>query len=135
MLEADAAIAEDLETAVQLYRVAAERGLALAQFLLALCYSKGRGKAADHGFAPAMVNLGYCYIRGEGVQCSAEKALALWKAAADGGCVLGFSNLAEYLSVPGPTQDMRAASAMWSAASSLGDDESECRLATLHSSN
>ena len=59
---------------------AANRGNAIAQYALGVCYDHGNGvsknssmavywyrKAAEQGYANAQYNLGYCYERGEGV--------------------------------------------------------------------
>ena len=66
--------------AVKWYRLAAEQGLAGAQFNLGLKYDNGEGViqddqtavkwyrlAAEQGLASAQINLGMMYSRGEGV--------------------------------------------------------------------
>jgi uncharacterized protein len=71
---------QDYTQAVELYRKAAEQGLAKAQFNLGYCYARGLGdnqdyakalewylKAAEQGYAGAQYNLGDCYAKGLGV--------------------------------------------------------------------
>ena len=73
-------VLEDDAEAVRWYRMAAEQGLAEAQYNLGYRYANGRGvleddaeavrwyrMAAEQGYAMAQVNLGYRYDNGEGV--------------------------------------------------------------------
>ena len=73
------------------YRAAAEKGDAIAQFNLGLCYKNGKGvleddkqavdwwtQAAEQGVAQAQINLGVCYAVGEGVTQDKVKAYAIF---------------------------------------------------------
>ncbi|MAI20734.1 MAG: hypothetical protein CMF28_05870 [Kiritimatiellaceae bacterium] len=73
------------------YRAAAEKGDAIAQFNLGVCYAAGKGvleddkqavywytKAAEQGVAKAQFNLALCYAVGEGVTQDKVKAYAIF---------------------------------------------------------
>lgn len=75
------AVQEDSVEAVRWYLLAASKGDAVAQTLLAHCYLKGRGTAKDRteafrwlwtaaqqGYALAQASLGLCYSKGDGIQ-------------------------------------------------------------------
>ncbi len=78
------------------YSKSAENNFALAQYNLAVAYTRGQGtrqdfvaaagwyeRAAKQGVVPAMVNLAILYERGEGVAASAIDAYAWYRAAAE----------------------------------------------------
>ena len=78
----------DYETALREFTVAAEEGLDVAQFNLAILYFSGRGveqnfdeafrwtaAAADQGHTQAQFNLGALYYQGQGVRRNRETAL------------------------------------------------------------
>jgi TPR repeat protein len=78
---------QDHRKAARLFRLAADKGHAQAQFYTAVCYAKGQGVlqnhsevaryyrlAADQGHADAQNNLAQCYERGEGVLQSNSEA-------------------------------------------------------------
>jgi WD40 repeat protein/serine/threonine protein kinase len=97
-LELGAGIAKNEVEAVQWYRKAAERDLAIAQNNLGICYCHGQGvardemeavqwlrKAADQGYAPAQYNLALCYARGKGVARDELQAIPWLRKATDQG--------------------------------------------------
>ena len=80
--------------AVRWYRLAAEQGLATAQFYLGLMYDTGRGvpqndteavrwyrMAAEQGFAWAQFNLGLMYDTGEGIPQNDTEAVRWYRLA------------------------------------------------------
>jgi hypothetical protein len=81
--------------AVRLYRSAAEKGHAPAQYYLGVCLEDGLGTvkneaeachwyklAADHGYADAEFSLGTCYEYGCGVLKDLKEAIRLYRLAA-----------------------------------------------------
>lgn len=82
----------DAVKAAQLYRLAAEQGLPIAQKVLGDLYAEGTGVARDFAaacrwwgraamqgrIAEAQRNFGDCYLAGDGVPQSASQALAWW---------------------------------------------------------
>ena len=98
---------EDKRKAVEWYRKAAEQGIAVAQFNLAVCYDDGEGTAvnkpeafhwykaaAEQGFAKAQFNLAGCYDKGEGTVVNKSEAFHWYKAAAEQGIADAQFNLA-----------------------------------------
>lgn len=93
-----AAMTSDEVSVVLLNLEKANKGVASAQFNLAMCYAEGKGvdkdpgraftwarKAADQGYAPAQSMVSRFYHNGEGVaQDKAESAKWLRKAAEQG---------------------------------------------------
>ena len=90
--------AGDFQTAIRLWRDAAEAGNAAAQNNLGIIYDLGKGtprsdklaifwflKAARQGYARAQFNLGRKYDNGEGVQANEVTALMWYTLAASGG--------------------------------------------------
>ncbi len=78
---------EELQKAFEWYSKAANSGYARGQYLLAKCYSKGKGtpinkeeaikwysKAAEQGYSWAQEALATCYENGEGVEQDLAKA-------------------------------------------------------------
>ena len=87
-----------LQRSVALYKKAALRGNAEAQYELAKCYKYGFGinhsyvdavkwfhKAAEQGHIYAQNELGICYVNGQGVEQSMTEAAKWWKLAAEQG--------------------------------------------------
>jgi len=81
----------DFETAFREFSVAAEEGLMMAQFNLAILYFSGRGieqdyqqayrwtkAAADQGHTQAQFNLGALYYEGQGTRRDRELALQFY---------------------------------------------------------
>ncbi|EGB11410.1 hypothetical protein AURANDRAFT_52540 [Aureococcus anophagefferens] len=84
----------DKKKAERLYRAAADRGHAVAQFNLGIrLHSEEKHEegfryyalAADQGYTNAENNLGCCYERGKGTELDKKKAKRLYRAAADRG--------------------------------------------------
>jgi uncharacterized protein len=98
-------ITQDDAKAVKYYRLAADHGLADAQFNLGVCYS-GKGVtqdhaqavkyfrlAADQGDASAQYNLGLCYKKGQGITQDYAQAVKYYHLAADHGLAAAQYNL------------------------------------------
>lgn len=94
----DAAFKGDFETALHEFTVAAEEGLDLAQFNLAILYFTGQGvdkdmvkafkwtqAAAEQGHVAAQFNLGSLYYSGDGVSTDRGKAVEMFNLAAKSG--------------------------------------------------
>ena len=80
--------------------MAAEQGLAEAQFNLGFCYEKGWGlaedkckaikwykKSAEQGLAEAQDRMGYCYYKGNGVEKNIDEALKWYIKSAEQGYI------------------------------------------------
>ena len=89
-------VAQNIPEAIRLYQLAADRGLAPAQFNLGMMHELGRGvkadlanafkfylKAAEQGFAPAQFNVGNMYASGLGVKQDYLEAALWFRQAAD----------------------------------------------------
>lgn len=83
-----------LKTALLLYRKAAEKGNAMAQYELGEAHSirkewkeamKWYRKAAEQGHAEAQYKLGHCYLNGNGVEQDRKEAVKWWRKAAEQG--------------------------------------------------
>jgi TPR repeat protein len=94
----NAAFKGDFETALYEFTVAAEEGLDLAQYNLAILYFTGQGveqdaaeafrwteAAALQGHVAAQFNLGSLYYAGDGVETDTTKAVELFEGAARAG--------------------------------------------------
>lgn len=94
----NAAFKGDFETALHEFTLAAEEGLDLAQYNLAILYFTGQGveqdlaeafrwteAAAAQGHVAAQFNLANLYYAGDGVEADQAKAVALFETAAKGG--------------------------------------------------
>ena len=94
----NAAFKGDFETALYEFTVAAEEGLDLAQYNLAILYFTGQGveqdaaeafrwteAAAMQGHVAAQFNLGSLYYAGDGVEADTTKAVELFEGAARAG--------------------------------------------------
>ena len=81
-------VPQDDQEAARLYRLAAEQGIALAQYNLGVMYSNGEGVsqddqeavrwyrlAAEQGYASAQYNLGFMYAAGKGVPQDYQEAV------------------------------------------------------------
>lgn len=99
-------VGKDEVRARNFYGIAADQGLALAQFNLAFLLHMGRGgeqdltaarnlyrKAAEKGDATALLNLGILTARGEGGPKDATAGYALWERAAAKGEAMAAFNL------------------------------------------
>ncbi len=94
----DAAFRGDYQTAFREFSLAAETGLDVAQYNLAILYFTGQGvdqnlplafkwteEAALQGHIGAQANLGSLFLEGSGVDLSVESGIAWFTAAARGG--------------------------------------------------
>jgi len=94
----NAAFAGDFETALREFTLAAENGLALAQYNLAILYFTGQGvdqdlskafqwteAAAVQGHLNAQFNLGSLYMDGQGVEQDVEQGIAWFSRAGKAG--------------------------------------------------
>lgn len=106
MFEHGEHVAQDDARARELYRHAADKGFALAQFNLGFLLHMGRGgdadrerarhwygKAADQGEPTALLNLGILLARGEGGPRDVAAGYALWERAAQAGEPMAAFNL------------------------------------------
>ena len=97
---------EDRRTAVEWYWKAAEQGIAVAQYNLAVCYDIGEGTeinkpeafrwykaAAEQGLAVAQYNLAVYYANGKGTEVNKTQAFHWYKAAAEQGYANAQNNL------------------------------------------
>jgi|TARA_B110000305_G_C19247121_1_gene542889 TPR repeat protein len=94
----NAAFKGDFETALHEFTLAAEEGLDLAQYNLAILYFTGQGVvqdaaeafrwtelAAQQGHVAAQFNLGSLYYAGDGVEADTDKAVEMFEGAARAG--------------------------------------------------
>jgi TPR repeat protein len=94
----DAAFNEDYDTAFREFTIAAEAGLDVAQYNLAILYFFGRGvdrnldeafkwteAAADQGHIAAMFNLGSLYYTGDGTVANWDRSVELYQQAGQAG--------------------------------------------------
>lgn len=94
----NAAFKGDFDTAFHEFTVAAEEGLDLAQYNLAILYFTGQGvdrdvdeafrwtkAAADQGHTAAQFNLGSLYYEGDGTETDRDKAVEMFGLAARAG--------------------------------------------------
>ena len=94
----NAALKGDFETALHEFTLAAEEGLDLAQYNLAILYFTGQGVvqdaaeafrwtelAAQQGHVAAQFNLGSLYYAGDGVEADTDKAVEMFEGAARAG--------------------------------------------------
>src|ERR1051326_4761996 len=115
----------DPAQAVGWYRKAAEQNHALAQYNLAVAYTKGEGvprepfeaavwyhRAAAQGVVAAMVNLAILYERGEGVDTSTADAYGWYRAAARRGSGPAKRRADELLQAFSPWEQTRAEAKM-----------------------
>jgi TPR repeat protein len=131
------------EEAVRLFRLAAARGHARAQFNLAVCFENGKGVEQDfeqavefyrfsaaQGHAEAQCNLGVCFKHGEGVEQDLEQAVAFYRLAAAKGHALAQCNLAACFELgEGVEQDLEQAVALYRLAAAKGDAGAQFNLA------
>ena len=118
-------------------KMAAEKGDAVAQFNLGVCYDEGQSvsqddteavkwyrKAADQGYAAAQYNLALCYDKGDGVTKDDAEAVKWYRKAAALGDVNAQYNLALcYDEGQGVPNDTQAAYGWLLLASAAGDKE------------
>ena len=129
----ESGIQKDHKQAFRWYGMAADQGLATAQYALGLLYEHGRGtekdyakarefyeKAADCGDPWAQNNLGFLYSHGKGVDQDTEKAMEWYrKAAAQGHFQAQFNIAARYAGGQGVEVDL-AEAYFWFSRAQLG---------------
>ena len=140
------AVARDDKEAVYWFRNAAKKGLAEAQYNLAIMYATGSAgvkhnaataakwhqKAAKQGLAEAQYNLGTMYGTGRGVERDDALAAKWLRKAADQGMVEAVYNLAVlYEHGQGVPQDRKQALSRYQQAADAGYTQARQRLRTL----
>ncbi|GKY88741.1 tetratricopeptide repeat protein [Sinisalibacter aestuarii] len=136
----------DAATAINAFRIAAEAGIAGAQFELGWAYETGRGtdasipdavrwyeKAAAAGEARAMNNLGWLLAQGQGLPRDVARALALYTEAANAGEASAMGNLAWMMENGiGMAQDLDGAARWYRRAADAGDTQAMLSLGNLY---
>ncbi len=136
--------AGDSREAVRLYRLAAEKGNALAQNNLGAIYEAGEGAlprnerealrlyqlAADQGLPGAQSNLGAMCATGHGVQRNEREAVRLWMMAAESEDSQAQNNLGKMYAEGrgGLRRDNQEAARMWRLAAAQGSVEATNNL-------
>ena len=143
------AVARDDKEAVYWFRNAAKKGLAEAQYNLAIMYDTGTAgvkhnpataakwhqQAAEQGLAEAQFNLGTMYGTGRGVARDDKLAADWLRKAADQGMVEAVYNLGVlHEHGQGVPQDRGQALALYQQAADAGYAKAQRRLATLEGS-
>ncbi|HHC29993.1 MAG TPA: sel1 repeat family protein, partial [Rhodobacterales bacterium] len=131
----------DYEKAAELYRKAAENGLARAQANLGYLYQKGRGVeqdyaeaarwyrvAADQGSTRGMLDLGTLYFLGEGVERNRSKAFELFDQSRKAGDVRAYVYLGNVLEMDEELKDPTRAAGYYIEALRHGIDWAITRL-------
>ena len=137
-------MAKDEREAVRWYRLAADQGLAVAQFNLGFAFANGTGvakddseavrwfrlAAADHGLASAQYNLGCSFQNGVGVPVDHSEALRLYRLAEQQGNAAATSNLGfMYHQGIGVAKDLTEAKRLYELAASRGSIQAKANLA------
>jgi peptidoglycan hydrolase-like protein with peptidoglycan-binding domain len=99
-------VAQDHDETVKWYRLAAEQGVATAQYNLGIMYDRGEGVAQDHAeaaewyrraaerdFAKAQFSLGVMYEKGQGVPQDYGEAVKWYRLAAAQGSAKAMNNI------------------------------------------
>lgn len=136
--------AGDSREAVRLYRLAADKGNALAQNNLGAMYEAGEGTlprnereaqrlyqlAADQGLPGAQSNLGAMYASGHGVKRDEREAVRLWMMAAESEDAQAQNNLGKMYAEGrgGLRRDSNEAARMWRLAAAQGNVEATNNL-------
>ena len=135
----EAYLASDYKEAVKWYRLAADQGLALAQFMLGAMYGKGEGVPQDYAEAlkwyrlaayqgdfGAQYNLGIAYNYGRGVPQDYAEAVKWYRLAADQGYAVAQSNLGvKYFNGQGVPKDDVMAYMWFNLAAAGGYDDAK----------
>ncbi len=138
-------VAQNLPEAIRLYQLAADRGLAPAQFNLGMMHELGRGvkadiatafkfylKAAEQGFAPAQFNVGNMYANGIGIKPDYFEAALWFRQAADRSVPEAQYNLAlAYELGRGVAKDEASAQKWYRGASNQGYARARYNLALM----
>jgi TPR repeat protein len=135
---------DDAEGFAQLLR-AAQAGLAVAQYDLAVCYERGVGtqrdearsvvwleRAALQGYVDAEYKLGHAYRTGRGVTVDKARACGWYLKAAKHGDTQGQHNIANcYRLGDGVPKDLRQAVMWFERAAGAGDVQAMANIARL----
>lgn len=124
------------ERAASFFQKAAEKGHALAQFNLGICYSNGEGvekdfskaflwykKAAEQGVREAQFNTGLYYYQGKGVEKDLEKAVSWYRKAAEKGVGSAQLNLGGCLMKGEGTKKSLSSAVSWLEKAAQAEDE------------
>ena len=134
-----------LQRSVALYKKAALRGNAEAQYKLAECYNKGTGvsrlpneavkwytEAANQGHAEAQYELAKCYKYGFGINHSYVDAVKWFHKAAEQGHIYAQNELGIcYVNGQGVEQSMTEAAKWWKLAAEQGHQKAKEFLAKI----
>ncbi len=137
---------KDFESAVNLYRKAAEQGYARAQYSLGYMYNRGEGveqnyelavewyrKAAEQGHARAQYRLGWRYESGRGVSQDYRLAVEWYRKSAEQGYATAQNSLGDmYYSGKGVSQDYRLAVEWYRKAAEQGNDMAQYNLGFMY---
>jgi TPR repeat protein len=132
--------------AARLFRQAAEKGNASAQYNLGVCYGMGEGvpqdmaqaawlfrQAAEQGHANAQCGLGFCYDKGEGVPHDKAQAARLYRQAAEQGHAQAQCNLGVFRMIgEGVPQDKAQATGLLRQAAEQGLASAQCNLGVCY---
>lgn len=136
----------DMQEAVKWYRMAAEKGDALAMLKLGLLYTRGRGIAADPaegvrwfkqavdaGNLPSMRELAACYAQGNGVKKDMAEAIRLYRLPAEKNDPIAAFSLAEIYEVgSGAAKDEAEAARLYRIAAGWGDKKAMLKLSEMY---
>ena len=129
--------AGDFVTALAEFKPLAEQGDAIAQYVLAMMYSEGKGVieddkeavkwyrlAAEQGYADAQYNLGVMHERGEGLIEDDKEAVKWYRLAAEQGNAGAQYNLGnKFVNGQGVIQDNVYAHMWWNIAAASGHEK------------
>jgi hypothetical protein len=133
----------DYAEAMRQFRIAADRGNAVAQHNIGFLYQNGLGVtqdyaqamhwyrlAADRGNASALNQLGYLYRNGLGATQDYAQAMQWYRQAADKGYAIGQYNVGFlYANGLGVAQDTAKARTWMTKAAALGEEDAKLWLA------
>jgi TPR repeat protein len=139
-------VTQDYAEAVKWYRLAAEQGLATAEFGLGVMYESGQGVAPDsaeavkwyrlaatQGYANAQANLGFMYDIGKGVKQDYAEVIRWYRLAAEQGDARAQSNLGiKYASGQGVKQDYAEAIKWYRLAAAQGFANAQYGLGIMY---
>jgi len=136
----------DYTNALKYYRMAAEKGLALAQFNLGVMYRDGNGvkqdyqeainwftKSANQNCASAQYALALFYEMGRGIDSDFQKAFKWYTKAAENNYPMAQNNLARlYFSGEGVPQDFQKAFELFSQAAEQNIPQAYSNIAMMY---
>ena len=138
--------AQDYKDAMKWYRLAAEQGMAEAEYAIAVLYNEGKGvpqdeeeavtwfrKSAEQGFHGAKYNLGNKYYRGQGVAQDYKEAMKWFRLAAEQGGAEAKHNLGVmYLNGLGVPQDSKEGVTWFREAAEQGFPDAQYNLGSIY---